>query len=453
MPWFGVPIAAPVDRAPSPRKSRRTTPLRTAGSESWCSMPRRDGHLIRSRSGVGIQPKLGGTATTGERRMSAINRATPPAVCCWVADHHAVARHYPADGGHAVMQSQTTAYPASWVDLGAASRPLGDIAHGQRQRAGTPREGAFVSDAKQTPPVPRRRAKQHRGPCGSRLASWNVKAGSAAALRSRRSPKRSQKSARQCGPCRTAERRTRMGAVRPCRLGRRRRTRTVGMRPCRLGERRRTRIRNVRPCRLCGRRRTRTGWMRPCRLGGRRRTRIGGRAALPAQQEAAYSHGLDAALPARETAYAHQERAAFAGSAGGGVLARLRCGLAGSAGGGVLASEGIRSMDGAGLQITRCDDGHADPRDVCAPAMTRRAGRAVCAETDSACSGVITIADPVDKQSSSLFYKRPRGFDFSTSSDHPLAVSLVHESPHYRQAKGRFIRRQRCGFVLAQAIT
>ena len=77
-------------------------------------------------------------------------------------------------------------------------------------------------------------------------------------------------------PCRTAERRTRMGAVRPCRLGRRRRTRTVGMRPCRLGERRRTRIRNVRPCRLCGRRRTRTGWMRPCRLGGRRRTRIGG---------------------------------------------------------------------------------------------------------------------------------------------------------------------------------
>ena len=61
------------------------------------------------------------------------------------------------------------------------------------------REGAFVSEAKQTPPVPRRRAKRHRGPCGSRLASLNVKAGSAAALRSRRSPKCSQKAARQCG--------------------------------------------------------------------------------------------------------------------------------------------------------------------------------------------------------------------------------------------------------------
>ena len=67
--------------------------------------------------------------------------------------------------------------------------------------------------------------------------------------------------------------------------------------------------------------------------------------------------------------------------------------------------------------------------------MTRRAGRAVCAETDSACSGVITIADPVDKQSSSLFYKHPRGFEFSTSSDHSLALSLVHESPDYRHGE------------------
>ena len=271
----------------------------------------------------------------GERLRSTGDVGETEAVCCLVADHHAVARRYPADGGHAVTRSQTTTYPASWVDLGATSRPLCGMAYGQRH-AQALREGAFVADAKQTPPVPRRRAKRHRAPCGSLLASWNVKAGSAAAPRSRRSPKCSQKAARQCG------------------------------------------------------------------------------------------------LVVRPNDVLARERCGLAGSTGGGVLARLGCGLAGSAGGGVLASEGIRSMDGAGLQITRCDDGHADPRDVCAPAMTRRAGRAVCAGTDSACSGIITIADPVDKKSSSLFYKHPKGFDFSTSSGPPLAFSLVHESFDYR---------------------
>ena len=247
--------------------------------------------------------------------------------------YHAVARHYPADGGHAVTRSQATTYPASWVDLGATSRPLCGMAYGQRH-AQALREGAFVADAKQTPPVPRRRAKRHRGPCGSRLASWNVKAGSAAALRSRRSPKSSQKAARQCGL-----------VVRP--------NDVLAWERCGLAD----------------------------SLGGGVLARVG----------CGLAGSAGGGVLASGTC-------GLAGSTRGGVLARLGCGLAGSAGGGVLASEGIRSMDGAGLQITRCDDGHADPRDVCAPAMTRRAGRAVCAETDSACCGVITIADPVDKQ-------------------------------------------------------
>ena len=237
-----------VDRAPSPRKSRRTTPLRTAGSESWCSMPRRDGHLIRSRSGVGIQPKLGGTATTGERRMSAINRATPPAVCCWVADHHAVARHYPADGGHAVMQSQTTAYPASWVDLGAASRPLGDIAHGQRQRAGTHSAKARLCQMQSRP---------HR--CHA------------------------------AGPSSTV---VRVGVGSQAGMSRR-----AALQRCGQGE-----VRSA----------VRSQLANAALSYGRTTYSHGSGAALPTRQEAAYSHGWDAALPTRrEAAYSHQERAAL----------------------------------------------------------------------------------------------------------------------------------------------
>ena len=283
------------------------------------------------------------------------------------------------------------------------------------------RKGAFAADAKQTPPVPRRRAKRHRGPCGSRLASWNVKAGSAAALRSRRSPKCSQKAARQCGL-----------VVRP--------NDVLAWERCGLAGSTRGGVLARVGCGLAGSAGGGVLASGTCGLAGS--TRGGVLARLGCGLAGSLRDGVLAS-----------GACGLADSAGGGVLARLGCGLAGSAGGGVLASEGIGSTDGTGLQSMLGDDGHADRRDVCAPAMTRRAGRAVCAGTDSACSGVITIADPVDKQSSSLFYKRPRGFDFSTSSDHPLAVSLVHESPHYRQAKGRFIRRQRCGFVLAQAIT
>ena len=127
-----------------------------------------------------------------------------------------------------------------------------------------------------------------------------------------------------------------------------------------------------------------------------------------------YSHGSGAALLAqREAAYSSQVGCGLAGSAGGGVLASGTCGLAGSTRrrthhGWDAALLALREAayshpkasgtDGTGLQSTLGDDSHAVPRDVCAPAMTRRAGRAVCAETDSACSGVITIADPVDKQ-------------------------------------------------------
>jgi hypothetical protein len=263
-------------------------------------------------------------------------------------------------------------------------------------------EGAFVADAKQTPPVPRRRAKRQRGPCGSRLASRNIKAGSAAAPRSRRSPKCSQKAARQCGL-----------VVRPNDVLARERCGLAGSAGggvlARVG---------------CGLADSGDGVLasRACGLAGS----AGG--GVLARVGCGLADSAGGGVLASGTC-------GLAGSTGGGVLARVGCGLAGSLRDGVLASEGIRSMDGAGLQITRCDDGHADPRDVCAPAMTRRAGRAVCAGTNSACFGVITIADPVDKQSSSLFYKRLRGFDFSTSSGPPLAVSLVYKSLDYRHGK------------------
>ena len=58
-------------------------------------MPGRDGHLIRTAL-VGIQPEVCRSATTDERRRAAINRGVgeTEAVCCLVADHHAVAGHY-----------------------------------------------------------------------------------------------------------------------------------------------------------------------------------------------------------------------------------------------------------------------------------------------------------------------------------------------------------------------
>ena len=57
-----------------PKKiAARATSLRTAGSESWRSMPSRDGHLIRAAL-VGIQPEVCRSVTTAERRRAAINR-------------------------------------------------------------------------------------------------------------------------------------------------------------------------------------------------------------------------------------------------------------------------------------------------------------------------------------------------------------------------------------------
>ncbi len=158
-------------------------------------MPGRDGHLIRTAL-VGIQPEVCRSATTDERRRAAINRGR------WRDRSRLLPGRRPSRGRRALPsrygQSVADDDLPCIVGLDTISHPLGDIAHGQRH-AQALREGAFVSGAKQAPPVPRRRAKRHRGPCGSRLASWNVKAGSAAALRSRRSPKCSQKAARQCG--------------------------------------------------------------------------------------------------------------------------------------------------------------------------------------------------------------------------------------------------------------
>ena len=210
----------------------------------------------------------------GERLRSTGDVGETEAVCRLVADYHAVARHYPADGGHAVTRSQATTYPASWVDLDATSHPLGDIAHGQRQRAGAPQRRVCG----------RRKADSTGATPPGQAAPWSVRESArklecqggqrcSAAVKAKSEVQSEGSSPMR--PCRPAERRTRTGAVRPCRLGGRRRTRTGWMRPCRLARRRRTRIRGVRPCRLGGRRRTRTGWMRPCRLCGRRRTRIG----------------------------------------------------------------------------------------------------------------------------------------------------------------------------------
>ena len=69
------------------------------------------------------------------------------------------------------------------------------------------------------------------------------------------------------------------------------------MRPCRPAERR-TRTGAVRPCRLGGRRRTRTGWMRPCRLGVRRRTRIRKGSRAPSRSGGTHA-GLDGAVVGR----------------------------------------------------------------------------------------------------------------------------------------------------------
>ena len=209
----------------------------------------------------------------GERLRSTGDVGETEAVCRLVADYHAVARHYPADGGHAVTRSQATTYPASWVDLDATSHPLGDIAHGQRQRAGAPQRRVCG----------RRKADSTGATPPGQAAPWSVRESArklecqggqrcSAAVKAKSEVQSEGSSPMR--PCRPAERRTRTGAVRPCRLGGRRRTRTGWMRPCRLARRRRTRIRGVRPCRLGGRRRTRTVGMRPCRLGGRRRTRI-----------------------------------------------------------------------------------------------------------------------------------------------------------------------------------
>ena len=121
---FASPTPFRGSRTKPKKIAARATPLLTPGSESWRPMPSRDGHLIRAAL-VGIQPEVCRSATTGERRRAAINRGVgeTEAVCCLVADYHAVAWRYPADGGHAVTRSQTTTYPASWVDLGATSRP------------------------------------------------------------------------------------------------------------------------------------------------------------------------------------------------------------------------------------------------------------------------------------------------------------------------------------------
>jgi hypothetical protein len=201
--------------------------------------------------------------------MSAINRATLAAICGRIADHHAVAMHYSADGGHSVMRSQTTTYPTSWVDLGATSRPLCGMAYGQRH-AQALREGAFVSGVKQTPPVPRRRAKRHRGPCGSRGTSRR------AALQ-------------RCGQGEVGSAVRRQLANAALSSGR-------------------TTYSHGSGAALPAQREAAYSHQERAALPARREAAYshGLDAALPARREAAYSHGLDAALPARrEAAYSH----------------------------------------------------------------------------------------------------------------------------------------------------
>ena len=276
MSCFGVRIEDPLrgSRTKPKKIAARFTPLRTPGSESWRPMPSRDGHLIRAAL-VGIQPEVCRSATTGERRKAAINRGR------W-RDRSSLLPGRRLSRGRQAL-------PSRWWSRGHAMAGDGlprivgrsgcDFASALRHcvrsaaRAGAPRRRVCVrGKADPTGATPPGQAapwsvweSARKQECqGGQRCSAAVKAKSEVQSEGS-SPMR---------PCRPAERRTRTGAVRPCRLGGRRRTRTGWMRPCRLARRRRTRIRSVRPCRLCGRRRTRTVGMRPCRLGGRRRTRI-----------------------------------------------------------------------------------------------------------------------------------------------------------------------------------
>ena len=215
----------------------------------------------------------------------------------------------------------------------------------------------------------------------------------------------------------------------------------------------------MRPCRQRGRR-TRIRKMRLCCHEGRR-TR--GAAALPSRRMT-YSQRWDcglaipqddvlasenAALPPRRTAYSRRcglpsrrmtysqrwdcglaipqddvlaSKMRLCRHEGGGVLRAAACHPQDD----VLASEGLGKHHRAGSPITQRDDGHAGLDDDCVPAMTRRAGRAVCARTDAACPGVMLIAGQITMKPSRLFYKRARCLGFQIFLEHGGNPSSVN---------------------------
>ena len=302
MPWFGVPHRCPFRGSRTKPKKIAATPLRNSGLRKlvfnapprrpsdpitlWCRHPaqtRRDRDHRRTEN-VSDQP------------------SDAPAVCCWVADHHAVARHHPADGGHAVTQSQTTAYPhRGSISVQLRVRSVTSRTVSGNAQAHTPRRRVCVR-CKQTPPVPRRRAKSStvvRVGVGSQAGMSRRQRCSAAVKAKSEAQSEVQLANAALSYGRTTYSH---GAVRPCRLGRRRRTRTVGMRLAADSAR------------------------------GGVLARHQERAALPALREAAcrtrsVGCGLAGSVGRRRTRIG---ACGLAGSAGGGVLARVGCGLAGS---------------------------------------------------------------------------------------------------------------------------
>ena len=145
--------------------------------------------------------------------------------------------------------------------------------------------------------------------------------------------------------------------------------------------------------------------MRPCRQRGQR-TRICD--VRLCRHEGRRTRGA-AALPSRRMTYSQ----------------RWDCGLA-IPQDDVLASEGLGKHHRAGSPITQRDDGHAGLDDDCAPAMTRRTGRVVCARTDAACPGVMLIAGQIVMKPSRLFYKRARCLGFQIFLEHGGNPSSVN---------------------------
>ncbi len=190
------------------------------------------------------------------------------AVCCLVADHHAVAGHYPAD---TVNRSQTMTYPASWVSIRFRIRSVTS-----RTASGTRRRSAKAR-------LCQAQSRPHRchaaGPSGTVV---RVGVGSQAGMSRRAALQRCGQ-----GEVRSAVRRQLANAA----LSSGRTTYSHGSGAALPAQREAAYSHGL-----------------DAALPARREAAYShrGRAALPARREAAYSHGWDAALPAlREAAYSH----------------------------------------------------------------------------------------------------------------------------------------------------